>query len=368
MRTVLAIFFLLLAAADEPHRVSQSGHRAFAPSLTPTSDGFVVAWQDTRDGHPEIYARMLDKRGQPAGPERRLTKGNDATYDADVAAIGNDVAVAWYEVGSNQTPRAMLGMWARDGQRIWAKPLALPERISRNPVIRARRQELFCAWLAENAARDFEVYAAWFDHKGNPLTPALRVGPAGPTTHSVNATLDVNGDAWVVYDARVNTRASEVFVARVTKTASHIARVTADDGRASSSPDIAVGADRVALTWFDERAGSQDIYLFIARADDLNEGLESRAIKVNSAPGASTGASVAWNARRRRFGLSWCDTQARHEVHVQEFDPNGSPAEAERMPRNAADSLIPALEPAQSSEGFAVAWTDDAEVSFALIR
>jgi hypothetical protein len=110
-----------------------------------------------------------DERGEPAGPERRLTNQADRAYEADIAANGDNLAVAWYEVSPNRTSHAMIGVWTPDGQRLWSRPLAPPERISRNPVVRTVGQEIFVAWVAENAARDFEVYAAWFDRKGNLL-------------------------------------------------------------------------------------------------------------------------------------------------------------------------------------------------------
>ena len=213
------------ASRSGPHEITRSGRGAYQVSITAAGGGFAVAWYDTRDGHPEIYSRLLDKRGEPTGPERRMTTGIDRAYEPEIAVVGANLAIAWYEVAANQTSHAMLGLWSRDGRRLWAKALALPERISKNPVVRATRNEIFCAWLAENASRDFEVYAAWFDTKGNPIEPPQRLGPAGQTTWHVNATVDDRGRAWVVFDARVGTRADELFVARVDKTTSRVTRV-----------------------------------------------------------------------------------------------------------------------------------------------
>ena len=54
-----------------------------------------VAWYDTRDGHPEIYQRVLDPDGRPLGPEQRLTFGQGAAYEADVQSLSRDLAVGW---------------------------------------------------------------------------------------------------------------------------------------------------------------------------------------------------------------------------------------------------------------------------------
>jgi hypothetical protein len=345
-------------SAGRPHEISQSGLGEYVASLTPVGGGFVAGWYDTRDGHPEIYSRLLDRRGAPAGPERRMTTGVDRAYEAEVAAVGSDLAIAWYQVSANRVSHAMLGLWSHDGHRLWARALALPERISKNPVVRATRNRIFCAWLAENASRDLEVYAAWFDTKGNPVEPPQRLGPAGQTTWNVSATVDDHGRAWVAFDARVGTRADEIFVARVDKGSSRVTRVTMDDGRASKYPDLAVGGGRVALTWFDERDGNKEVYLFVARQEELVEGLERRALRITNTPGESIGAYVAWNARRRRFGLAWCDnTEGQHEIYFQSFDDRGSPAgPARRLTFNGTDSLIPAIAPAE--DGFAIAWNE----------
>ena len=378
--TLAALAFLVLGA-EAPHPITQSGRGAYEASLTPFRDGFATAWYDTRDGHPEIYARLLDKQGAPLGPERRLTNGTNRAYEADIAAIGDRLAVAWYETGPNRASHAMLGLWTAEGQRVWSKALAAPERISRNPVVRTTRREIFCAWIAENAARDFEVYAAWFDLQGNPVAPAQRLGPAGMTTWNVNATIDDRGRAWVVYDARIDTRTDELFVARVERTTSELTRLTRNDGKPSKDPDIAVANGRVALTWFDERDGNKEVYLFVGDEKDLREGLETQALRITNTPGESIGAYLAWNQKRRRFGLAWCDnTGGQHEIYFQAFDAQGkADGEAKRLTDNATDSLIPAIKP--SGERFALVWneyvgsrkdehgSDDArsELAFALV-
>ena len=140
---------------------------------------------------------------------------------------------------------------------------------------------------------------------------------------------------------RVGTRADELFVARVDKSSSRVTRLTADDGRPSKYPDLAVGGGRVALTWFDERDGNKEVYLFVAREEELVEGLEARATRITNTPGESIGAYVAWNAKRRRFGLAWCDnTEGQHEVYFQSFDERGRPLEPARRLTFNADRLV----------------------------
>src|SRR4051812_33873138 len=95
----LGIGSVRLQADQNFRQISHSGKGAFEASLTPFGSQLAAAWYDTRDGHPEIYMRLLDDRGRPAGPERRITHGADAdhAYEPDVATAGNDITIAWYE-------------------------------------------------------------------------------------------------------------------------------------------------------------------------------------------------------------------------------------------------------------------------------
>ena len=64
---VWALAVLLLSGCDGPQyvEVSEPGGGAYEASLARLGDGWAVAWHDTRDGHPEIYARLLDVGGHP---------------------------------------------------------------------------------------------------------------------------------------------------------------------------------------------------------------------------------------------------------------------------------------------------------------
>jgi len=367
------------AVADQPHLISQSHFGAFEASLTASGHGFAAAWYDTRDGHPEIYMRLLDADGRPTGAERRLTNGRSAAYEADIAALGQNLVVAWYERGSTGTSRAMLGGWTREGRRLWLRTLSAPGRFGRNPVVRTTDREIFCAWLEYDGDRSPDVWAQWFDLEGRPRASPQRVAPAGRTTWNLNAAIDDRGMAWVAFDATVGTVADELFLAHVDHAASGSIRLTEDDGKPSKYPDLGFGADRAALTWFDERDGNKEVYLFVAPMAQMKEGLERRAVRVTDTPGESIGAYLAWN--QQRVGLAWCDnTVGQHEIYFETFGTDGRALEApRRLTDNKTESLIPAIRPA--GHGFALVWNEltpgaggghdpssRSEIAFALVR
>src|SRR5262245_715460 len=77
--------------------------------------------------------------------------------------------------------------------------------------------------------------------------------------------------------------------------------------------------------WFDERDGNREVYLFVGSERELSGGVDNRALQVTSTPGESIGAYVAWNARRHRFGLVWCDsTEGQHDTERRESEGDRS--------------------------------------------
>jgi hypothetical protein len=338
-------------------QISQSGRGAYEVSLAVGASRIAAAWYDTRDGNPEIYLRLLDPEGRPAGAEHRLTDDLLLSYEADIDLIGGEVVVAWYDRAPDGRLRAQVGRWTVDGTRRWVRPLSAHTGDARNPQVVVDGDRMFCVWIEADQAGQVAVWARWLDGAGEPVTSPERLAPAGDTTWNLNATLDDDGEAWVVFDAAVDTRADELFLVRTTPGHREVARLTADDGFASKYPDLALAGDRAALTWFDERDGNQEIYLFAAPSAGLEAGVEAALHRVTDTPGDSFGAYVAWN--ERRVGVAWSDAQdSQSEVYFQSFDPDGRPLESpRRLTNNTTASLIPAVEP--WGDGFVLAWNED---------
>ena len=345
------------AVGCSPRQITESGFGAFEVSLAAQNDELAVAWYDTRDGNAEVYVRSLDADGHKAGPELRLTTTAAESYEPDIALVPDGFAIAWYEKAHDGTTRAQLGVWQRDGTPVWSTPVAVGAGSSRNAIVRRRADELFCAWIEADEERNEFVWGGWWNLAGQPLGAPARLGAAGETTWNLNAAIAPTGDAWVVFDARAETRVDELFVATLAESRTTLARITADDGIRSKYPDLAFGADgRAAITWFDERDGNREVYLAAGRADELLLPIEERALRVTTTPGASIGAYVAWNGTR--IGLAWSDdSSGNYEAFFQPFDATGSPlSPPRRVSDTPTNSLVPAIEPWR--DGFALAWDE----------
>jgi hypothetical protein len=348
----IALFSVL--ATPAVHRISESGFGAYEASLAPMGSGFVAAWYDTRHGHGEIYARALDAEGTPLGPELRLTHGPDNAYEADVAAHGDTMVVAWYEQQTPRTYRTMAGAWSKDGVALWRRQLSV--RSGKNALVRLRGTDIFCAWLERSEDGTPVVRAQWLDRTGQPKTEAMTVAQAGRTTWALTAALDDRGIAWIVFDAEAGTRADEVFLARVDKSAASVVRLTDDDGKRSKYPDLTLHRGRAALTWQDERDGNEEVYLLVGSLASLRGPIDARGTRVTRTPGASIGAYNAWSGDS--LGVAWCDdTAGQHEIYFESFDVNGRPTTtAVRVTDNPTQSMIPAIQAAGG--GFALVWNE----------
>jgi hypothetical protein len=350
---VLAACVCAAACSPRLTQISNSGQGAYDTALTPFGDGFAMAWYDMRDGNGEIYMRLLDAKGWPAGPERRLTNSPDDSYEASIDRLGDGIVVGWYDQSEQGQQTARLGLWSRDGANRWVHTF---DSDTRNPVVRTVASGIFCAWVQMEEDGHEAVFAGWWDEQGRPKAAPIRLGPASKTTWNLNAALDEHGTAWVVFDAEVSTRASEVYVAKADASARAI-RLTKDDGAPSTYPDLSIGAGgRIALSWQDERDGNVEVYLLTAMLSDLSGEIDGRSRRVTNTPGESIGAYLAWNGDR--IGLSWSDkTPGQHEVYFATFDRTGMSREpARRLTGNTTWSLVPAIR--SHGDGFALAWNE----------
>jgi hypothetical protein len=242
--------------------------------------------------------------------------------------------------------------------------------------VRSVGDTLFCAWIEADEDNRESVWGGWWSGGGQPRGAPVRLGAAGDTTWNLNAAVAPSGEAWVVFDARADTRVEELFAATLADGVASLVRLTADDGVRSKYPDLAFGLDgRGAITWFDERDANREVYLIAAPVDELLLPIESRAQRVTTTPGASIGAYLAWNGDR--IGLAWSDdSSGNYEVFFQSFDGNGRPMGPEQqLSDTPTSSMIPAIEPWR--DGFALAWDEviaapkedtRAEVVFTMVR
>ena len=118
-------------------------------------------------------------------------------------------------------------------------------------------------------------------------------GNGEKSTRSNGANGGTTGDRWFArLEHKTSVRPpfhSELFLVRAGSGAPTVARLSADDGRESKYPDVALRGNRVALTWYDTKDGNTEVYLFTGDATATSGELDDRARRVTRTNGASIG-------------------------------------------------------------------------------
>ena len=352
---LIACTALAGCARPQAQALSPPGQQAFELSLAADDRQLVAAWNGGESGNA-IWIRLTEA-GKPVGLPIRLTDGKRDAYEPDIRLLDGDLLLAWYDKdAASGALTARLGRFSLQGQLRWQIALSAPQASGRNAVVRVHDGQALAAWIETPAAGEPAVWTARVGADGQYLQPARQAATVSAETWNLNAAVDGKGTFLLVYDARIGTRAKELHLLTVGAAGTEERLLSSDDGHDSMYPDLALADDRMALTWFDTRDGNAEVYLFAGKLADLRASLDSRAARITSTAGESTGAYLAWNGAR--LGLAWCeDIKGQSEVFSQQFDASGAAlGAAQRVTDNATQSSIPAIRPWR--DGFALAWNE----------
>jgi hypothetical protein len=356
---IRAVYAADVAAHGVPLAASGNNRGAYEAALATYGDSLALAWYDTRDGYAQIFVRFIDGTHNPSS-EIQLTRGKRYAYEPSLQLTADRLIAAWYDKAPGEPEMTVhVAAWTRAGKPLWQRRLSVTGHHGRNPVIRVSADKIFCAWLeASRVKQQPSVWVTWLDLDGHSLVAPKRVAPASRDTWNLNAAVDHNGHAWVVFDAHLATKRSELYLLRADVTSSAVTRISDDDGAASVYPDIALAGENVALTWFDYRDGNSEVYLIAGPREWMLTAstVDARSRRVTETRGNSIGAYITWN--HDRGGLAWCDdTEGQYDVFFQPFDRNGEAlSPAQRLSTSTEWSLIPAIAPWRG--GFALAWNE----------
>ncbi len=85
------------AAESDLSRITTSPGFSGRPAIVGTSTGFALAWEDAQDGDTEIYFQRLDPAGEEAGPTRRITAAPGDSQHVTMAASSDGYGLAWMD-------------------------------------------------------------------------------------------------------------------------------------------------------------------------------------------------------------------------------------------------------------------------------
>jgi hypothetical protein len=76
-------------------KVSNGPSDEYCPDVAATDSGFLITWYDYRNGTADIYAQLYKTNGDSIGGNFRVDDGSDYQYNAKMAANGNGYLIAW---------------------------------------------------------------------------------------------------------------------------------------------------------------------------------------------------------------------------------------------------------------------------------
>jgi hypothetical protein len=351
---VAAFAVLSLPGCDSTHAVSAAGQSAFEVSLLARATDLVMAWHGGSGAHSVVQLQFLSARGTPSRPPIAVSDGRRDAYEPDLQAFGDQLLLGWYEKDSGGTLQAHVALLDRDGVRRWERVLSGEGRNGRNTVVRKVGGQIVVAWIESGIGVPPAIWTARLDAGGASLGAPRRAADASSDTWNLNADADSSA-LYLVYDARLGTRAKEVQLLRIAAEDITARTLTADDGRASVYPDLALHDGRAALSWGDDRDGNPEIYLAVGRLQDWLAGQAPHAQRVTDSRGTSMGSYVAWNGLD--IGVVWSEqTQDGFAIEFQRFDALGKAGSRRALSSGVAQSLTPSIR--AWHDGFALAWND----------
>jgi hypothetical protein len=347
---------LALGACSRPQSISPAGAPAYEVSLAPHGQGLAMAWHGGNLAHSAIFLRFIDAAGKPDGTSLQISDGRQDAYEPDLQPMGEEILLAWYEKDVGGHLAAHVALLDRAGSVRWQQVISAAGREGRNPLVRVAGDRIMVAWLESGIGAPPAVWTAAYDVGGHRIGEPRRAAAASIDTWNLNGAVAEDGSLCVVYDARVNSRAKELQLVRITPTAIDARALTADDGQSSVYPDLALSGDRAALTWFDYRDGNAEVYVATGTLAAWLAGTAPAALRVTHTPAASIGAYAAWNGSQ--LGVAWSEQTANgYDIRLQRFNADGHPSDdARTLSLGDTQSFIPAIR--AWHRGFVLAWND----------
>ncbi len=308
----MGIYFALLDAQGrlpgDDFRISDVAGVGVTPSLVWTGDGYGVAWEDERDGfeQSEIYFRLLNERGAPAGDELRITNAAGISYWPSLTWNGTGFGLVWSDTGDSEG----------------------------------------------------DIYFASISATGERLAENLRVTTSPGASYVPALITSGNGYALAYNDDSLDENFENYFV-RLSADGSKLGTETrlATTEPFSQLPRIAATSAGYAVAWEEMDGTAGEVLARTLDATGKAAGV-TRTLST-TLPGIG-GGDIVWSEPLGKLGVVWSDTVAGTdgEVFFARFDQDFLPSGAtEQITSAAGDSISPRLVEL-GVEGWAVVFED----------
>jgi hypothetical protein len=369
---------------------TNSGSQANIAIAADGSGGVLLAWQDRRPGHYDVYAQRVRASGAlaagwPAGGRPVCTTAGDQGAPALAPDGQGGCYVAWRDdrngyanadihvtrvQGSGNIP----GGWTANGLAVCAAP-----GVQESPALVADRNGAIVSWQdARDPATGWDIRAGRVNPGGNLAGgwPANGVAvcavPGDQFTPAVAS--DGSGGIIAAWEDRRSGAGSDVYAMRITSGGSAASGWPAGGRALCTAPGeqfavevVADGLGGAVVAWEDQRKGFDDADIAASRVTTggaIAAGWPEDGVTVCAAPGMQMWPVLAWDPAQGAM-LAWMDERAgasQCDIYAGRLTPAGArpatwPADGRTVGGAAGRQVLPAL--ALDATGAAiVAWRD----------
>lgn len=311
-----------------------------SPAIDMNASGsFVIAWRDDRNDAGDIYARPYSSTGSALGSsvwanQDAATEKQDAP-DVGIDSQGN-FTVCWQNLGSSR------GIYARQFQQT-GSPLAasfvIDSDICSEPSICVDPSNNFAVAWIENS----ELYGRWYPFQGTPSPAFLIYGGFQyyefKSCHAPDLAIAASGDILVTWNVQYilrDMKSGWIYWARLTASGQLKGQpILTVQNEWMLNPAIAAAEgtnSRVAIAWQDDRAGEYDYNIYM-QLYGTNDSPFGSTTQVNDDVGSSNQVSPLIGGYGAGDLLAaWKDQRSGDEaLYARRFDAAGQPNGADFM-------------------------------------
>ncbi len=248
-----------------------SSHQ-IAPSIGKDIAGnFVISWQDTRNGHPDIYGQRYNFKGTKLGANFRINddeENNNQKNSAICVQASGKYLVVWAdERNSNSDIYAQLfnpsGSAQGDNFQINDD---VGSSNQQNPSIVVDYKGNYIITWEDERNENYDIYAQRYNSNGITFGTNFKVNDVEDVSNQSNPSIDVNftGDFTIVWQDERNGD-SDIYAQQFYSNGTELGvnfRVNDDQGgNQQYYPSITMDKNGTSfIVWQDDRNGDADIY------------------------------------------------------------------------------------------------------------
>jgi hypothetical protein len=316
---VLSAQSLLAQEFDTNIRVDDTGNNVItqsSPAIAIDGNGNIyTAWTDERNGHPDIYFSKSIDNGATFSANIKVNDNNASASKPSMALDSNgNILIAWQDE-RNGNPDIYFAQSANGGITFTANTRVDDSGVSTStqyaPAIGIHQgsNSIYAAWIDEREGAK-HIYFAKSINGGTSFSANIKIDDAGSITpDNLSLTVDDNDNVNIAWKDERNGSPDIYFDTSNNGGASFGVDVKVNDVSSTSDfPKIAVDSDsNIYVAWQDSRNGNLDIY-FSSSTDtgttfsaDLrvdNTGISTSSQQAPVITTDSTNIYIAWQDNR----------------------------------------------------------------------